>query len=331
MDLRRRLNFHVVVDDGLLTWVEAANAAIARLDGGSSVLFRPGRPEFPHVTLIMGRVEDGFDVAGLWQGAAALTRRTGLPVLSFGPPYLAAGGHYVMADVAHAPALEAVRSLLQQELGCPEDETPSRPDRLGVSAKYDSAVHLTIAYVEGDGQGIRELLPELGTPPDLRVTRLGLSDAGEHGTCAGHLFTGPAGRGGGEDRSQEKYIDGMDPWAREYLDGLDNRSLSRLWGCYVVSHVDAQGIWRPVEAAECLSETLLGGDRELAWALAGVGTREGWGRDPRDTYPDGTRRQPPLNYGPFVAYHHGLRGLELDREALAEGRGLGLGWLARRP
>jgi len=175
----RKINIHLTVDESALTYCREVNAGIRKITN-SIIVFDDESPMIPHISVIMGKIDDNQTLSEIADVAGNLLSDWRPLIISVGPPYLEnVRNRYVFSDLDGGQAFKKLKQEFHRAL---------KARYLHVQTDYTDQAHLTLGHVEDKRDEVRRYLSQVQADFEFVSKELEISDAGPKGTCINSLF-----------------------------------------------------------------------------------------------------------------------------------------------
>jgi 2'-5' RNA ligase len=176
-----KLNIHLTLDNKTLNYCRQVNAGIRKITE-SVIIFDHKSPMIPHISLIMGELDDNYSVAQL----AQIVKKTISHVRPFQfrvlSPYMEnVRNRYIFSDVQSGETFGMLKTKLHEVLG--SKVLHSQND-------YSEVPHITLGHAEEKHEEIRKYLSGVKANFNFTSNAVEVSEAGPKGTCINslHIF-----------------------------------------------------------------------------------------------------------------------------------------------
>lgn len=178
----RKLNIHLTLSQNVVCYCREMNRTVRKLTE-SVIDFEANPPMSPHISLIMGILDEKYDLDALI--AKVRTQCARFRPLTFRVlrPYLEnIRNHYVFSDVVGDDDFVVLKQTLHTALS---------GTYLHTKSDYSEAPHITLAHIEAKSTEVREYLSNVIADLECVCDSIEISDVGPKGSCINSLFCLP--------------------------------------------------------------------------------------------------------------------------------------------
>lgn len=178
----RKLNIHLTVSPNVVSYCKDINRSVRKLTE-SVIDFEADPPMFPHISLIMGILDEKYNLDTLI--TEVKTKCTQFRPFTFRVlnPYLEnVRNHYVFSDIVGNGDFTVLKQTLHSAFN---------GTYLHTESDYSEVPHITLAHINEKYEEVRQYLKGIVAGMECVCDCIEISDAGPKGTCSDSLFRLP--------------------------------------------------------------------------------------------------------------------------------------------
>jgi len=173
-----KLNIHLTLSREALSYCQLVNNGIRQITN-SIIIFDENSPMIPHISLIMGELDNKYTINDLIQKVKNFSLKTNSLHFHINPPYIEnVRNRYIFSDVDCSDEFSILKKRLYKLLGS---------KILHCQTDYTEIPHITLGHIEDKAEIVKNYLVDIKADFDFTSSSIEISEAGPKGTCINSL------------------------------------------------------------------------------------------------------------------------------------------------